>query len=65
MEDAMELTIAINILERKIATLNIQLAKGYNSDLENELKKYLEYREEIYEGNKSLVKKIINDFEND
>lgn len=60
----MVLTIAINILERKIATLNIQLAKDYNSDLENELKELLKYREEIYKGNKSLIDKIINDFEN-
>lgn len=65
MEEAMELTVAINILERKIAELNIQLAKDYNSDLEKELKKYLKYREEIYEGNRSLIKKIVNDFEND
>lgn len=65
MEEAMELTVAINILERKIAELNIQLSKDYNSDLEKELKKYLEYREEIYEGNRSLIKKIINDFEID
>ena len=65
MEEAMELTVAINILERKIAELNIQLAKDYNSDLEKELKKYLKYREEIYEGNRSLIKKLINDFEND
>ena len=64
MDDSMVLTIAINILERKIATLNIQLAKDYNSDLENELKELLKYREEIYKGNKSLVDKIINDFEN-
>ena len=60
----MVLTIAINILERKIATLNIQLAKDYNSDLEKELKELLKYREEIYKGNKTLVDKIINDFEN-
>ena len=65
MEEAMELTVAINILERKIAELNIQLSKDYNSDLEKELKKYLKYREEIYEGNRSLIKKIVNDFEND
>lgn len=64
MDDSMVLTIAINILERKIATLNIQLAKDYNSDLENELKELLKYREEIYKGNKSLIDKIINDFEN-
>ena len=64
MDDSMVLTIAINILERKIATLNIQLAKDYNSDLEKELKELLKYREEIYKGNKSLVDKIINDFEN-
>ena len=65
MEEAMELTVAINILERRIAELNIQLSKDYNSDLEKELKKYLEYKEEIYEGNRSLIKKIINDFEID
>ncbi len=65
MEEAMELTVAINILERKIAELNIQLAKDYNSELEDELKKYMRYREEIYEGNRSLIKKLINDFEND
>ena len=65
MEEAMELTVAINILERKIAELNIQLAKDYNSELEDELKKYMRYREEIYEGNRSLIKKLIYDFEND
>ena len=64
MDDSMVLTIAINILERKIATLNIQLAKDYNSDLENELQELLKCREEIYKGNKSLIDKIINDFEN-
>lgn len=65
MDEPMELTIAINILERKIAELNIQLSKDYNSELEEELKKFLQYREEIYEGNRSLVKEIINEYEND
>lgn len=64
MEEPLKLTIAINILERKIAELNIQLSKDYNEELENELKKLLDMREEIYKGNKSLIKKVISDFEN-
>ena len=64
MDEAMELTLAINILERRIAELNIQISKDYNSELEEELKKYIKYREEIYEGSRSLVRKIINDFNN-
>ena len=64
MDEAMEITIAINILEKKISGLNIQLAKEYNSDLEKELKKLLNYKEEIYKGNRLLIKEIISDFEN-
>lgn len=64
MEEPLELTIAINILERKIAELNIQLAKDYDADLEKELNKILKLREEIYKGNKLLIKKVISDFEN-
>lgn len=65
MGDAMDLTIALNILERKIASLNIQLTKDYNYEIDKELKKLVKYRKEIYEGNKSLIRKIIDDFEND
>ncbi len=59
--DDVNLSIAINILNKKIADLNVKIAKENNKKLEDDLNKLLEIKKEIYKGDKSLVKYVIDD----
>jgi len=65
MDNSVELSVAIDMLDRKIANLNIKLAKKSDKELEQKRNKYLIMRKEIYEGNTLLIDKIINNKEED
>lgn len=60
MDDNVELSVALNILNKKIANLNMMIIENSTPELENELKKYLDIKKEIYKGNTLLVKKVID-----
>ena len=60
MENNVDLPVALNILERKIANLTIKYSEEKDAEVEKELKKYLDIKKEIYKGNVLLIKKLIN-----
>lgn len=60
MNDNPNLSIALNILERKIANLNMKIVECSTPELQKELDKYLNYRKELYKGNTLLIDEIVN-----
>ncbi len=64
MEDNLKLYVAINLLDSKIAKYTLEASKNLSPELDKKLKKYLDMKKEIYEGNKSLIDEIINDIDN-
>ena len=62
IKDDIDLSVALNILDRKIAKLNMEIVKNpENIELKNNLDYFLNMRKEISKGNAELIKKIIND----
>ena len=60
MEDDVNLSIAIDALNRKIAELNLKILENQNDEDQENLNKYLNIRQEIYKGNTSLIQKVID-----
>lgn len=60
MNNNANLSIALNILERKIANLNIELIENPSEETKLELEKYLNQKKDLYNGNVSLIEKIVN-----
>ena len=59
--DSIDLSIALDVLNRIISELNIKITNGDNSkDTEKELEKYLDIKEKIFKGNTLLIKKVLN-----
>ena len=62
IKDDVNLSVAINILDRRSAKLNIEIEKNPDDITQKEeLSKFLNMRKEISKGNAELIKKIIND----
>ena len=60
MKDNIDLSVAIEIIEKKIADLNIKITKSSSSELEKELNKLLNIKKEIYKGNTQAIEEILN-----
>lgn len=60
MDDSVDLSVALNILNSKIADINIKILANSTQELQEELEKYLNIKKEIYNGNTLLVSKVIN-----
>ena len=60
MENSIDFSIAIDILNRKIAELNIEILNDNSKENQDKLNNYLNTKKEIYEGNMLLIKKIID-----
>lgn len=60
MESSIDFSIAIDILNRKIAELNIEILSDNSKENQDKLNNYLNTKKEIYEGNMLLVKKVID-----
>ena len=68
MVDSTDLSTAIDILDRKIAKLNIDIIKNKTEELESELNKYLKIKHELMRVktecvNLGLLKDIVYDVE--
>ena len=63
MDDNIELSVAIDLLNRKIAMLNIKMANTPDSKTKDELEKYLKIKKEIFKGNTEIIKQIIKNKE--
>ena len=60
-DDSVNLSVAIDVINRKIAEINIKIINENDSEKnKKELEKYLKMREELFCGNVLLVDKIIN-----
>ena len=59
--DSIDLSIALDILNRAISELNIKIVNGDNLEAtKNELEKYLQLKEDILKGNTLLIEKVVN-----
>ena len=62
IKDDINLSVALNILDRKIAKLNMGIVKNpENIELKNNLDYFLNMRKEISKGNAELIKKVIDE----
>lgn len=62
IKDDINLSVALNILDRKIAKLNMEIVKNpENIELKNNLNYFLNMRKEISKGNAELIKKVIDE----
>lgn len=62
IKDDINLSVAIDILDRKIAKLNMEIVKVPNNiELKEKLNNILNMRKEISKGNAELIKKIIDE----
>lgn len=59
MKSDIELSVALEIINRKIANLNIKMVNAPSKEVQEELDKYLEMKKEINNGNLSLIEEII------
>lgn len=65
IKDDINLSVAINILDRKIAKLNMEIVKSPEDiELKGRLSKLLNERKEISKGNAELIKKVIDEAKN-
>ena len=65
IKDDINLSVAINILDRKIAKLNMEIVKSSEDiELKGRLSKLLNERKEISKGNAELIKKVIDEAKN-
>ena len=56
MEDSNDLAIALEILNRKIAELNLQIIHGnYQEEMKLKLGEYLAIKEKLSNGNMTLI----------
>ena len=63
MDDILRFTIAINNLDRRIAELNIEIAKDSNtSDYNRELELLLRDREKILSGSNQELRELIKKY---
>ncbi len=63
MENSIKFTLVVNILDRKIAKLNIKISEDSNNiELKKELEELLKDRELLYKGNINDVEKIIEKY---
>ena len=60
MDSSVDLSVAIDVANRKISELNMKIVEENNEDLEAELNKWLTIKEEIYKGNAEIIKRVIN-----
>ena len=61
IKDDVNLSVALNILDRKIANLNIQVVDNPDDiELKEKLTNLLNIKKEISKGNVELIKKVIN-----
>ena len=61
MERSVDVSVALDTLNRAISELNIQITNGdTQKETQEKLDKFLKVRQEIFEGNMLLVDEIIN-----
>lgn len=66
IKNEVNLSVAMNILNKKITKLNLEILDNPNDlKLQEELEKYLQTKKEIGKGNISLIQKVINDSKNE
>jgi len=60
MESDVDFTVALDCANRKIADLNMKILQNNAESLQNELNKWLQIKQEIYNGNTKIIKMVIN-----
>ena len=60
MDDNVDLAVAIDSVNRKIAEINMSILNNNSEELQNELNKWIKIRQEIYDGNAKLIRMVMN-----
>lgn len=60
MNNEVDLAVALDLVERKIAKLSIKMAKEPDEETQNQLNEYLKLKKEIFNGNTLVIKQIID-----
>lgn len=60
MDSSVDLTVALEIANRKIAELNMKIVKENTESLQAELNKWLTIKEEIYKANAEIIRMVVN-----
>ncbi len=61
MNDSVDLSVALDMLNRRITELNIKIVNGDTSEeTKKKLNQILKLKQEIFGGNVLLIKEIIN-----
>ena len=61
LKDDIDLSVALEILDRKIANLNLQIVDNPKDEsIKNELNQILNTKKEIEKGNIELIERVIN-----
>lgn len=61
ISDASKISIAMELIEQKIANCMRTRRKSKDENIENEYRKLLLDRDQIYKGNYDVINKIINE----
>ena len=61
VSDASKISIAMELIEQKIANCMRARRKSKDENIENEYRKLLSEKEQIYKGNYDVINKIINE----
>lgn len=66
IKNEVNLSVAMNILNKKITKLNLEILDNPNDlKLKEDLENFLKIKKEIGKGNTSLIQKVINDSKNE
>ena len=61
VSEASKISIAMELIEQKIADCMRRKRKSKDEDIQNEYRKLLSDRDQIYKGNYDVINKIINE----
>lgn len=65
MEDKIKLSIAMELIDKEISNLNIQLSKNSDSNLQNKLNYLLKLKSSIYSGNLNGINEFLEKYKED
>lgn len=60
MDHNTDFAIAVDFINSKIAELNIKISSNKTEELDEELNKWLGIQKQVYDGNKEMIKKLID-----
>ncbi|MBR2289100.1 MAG: hypothetical protein IJ867_00340 [Clostridia bacterium] len=60
MDSNIDISVALESVNRKISEINLMILEKDTEELQEELAKFLRLRQEIYDGNEEVIRKILD-----